>query len=48
MDLVNSYVNHSLNSSKTKAAFSFPREPRLKDDNKKYKITNIQHQSFFL
>lgn len=29
MDLVNSYVNHSLNRSKAKAAFSFPKSLRL-------------------
>lgn len=38
MDLVSGYVNHSLNNSKTKAAFSFPREARLKDDYRSYDI----------
>ena len=30
MSLVNSYVNHALNKSKAKAAFSFPKSIRLK------------------
>lgn len=39
MDSVSGYVNHSLNTSQTKAAFSFPREGRL-GESKTYKYVN--------